>query len=96
MSAADIMRFAIIISALVVAYLWILVGKKTHHWSSCIIVLIWLAFVILFFIVRFVFKIDPMILNIISLSLYLMAITSLGGIALAKLRANKQQERGDE
>lgn len=86
MTAADVLRLLIILGAVVVGVLWVVVGRKTRRWLWPAIALGWLVPVAVFFIVRYVFDVPVLTLNLISLSLYLMGVSSLGGVALAKLR----------
>lgn len=86
MTAADVIRVLIIAGAVVVSVLWVVVGWRTQQWLWPSIALCWLIPVGAFFLIRYIFDVPPTTLNLISLSLYLMAITSLGGVALAKLK----------
>ena len=82
----DILRMVIVVSAGAVAILWYLYGRKTRKWIWAITALCWLIPVIVFFVLRFIVALPVVTLNLASLSLYLIGIGILGGIATAKLR----------
>ena len=96
MSPIEILRLVIVIAAAVVSGLWIYYGSQSHDWLWTYFSLSWLVPVMLFFIVRFLFtEISPAALNMISLSLYLMGIASLGGVAVAKIKSMRERDGGE-
>lgn len=86
------MRLLIVLGAIIVSVMWIIIGRKTGRWLWPAVALGWLVPVASFFVVRYVFSIPVLTLNLLSLSLYLMGVTSLGGVALAKLKGVKVGE----
>lgn len=88
--ALMVMRGVIVAGAAVVSVLWFIYGCRSGKWLWPVVALCWLAPVMAFFIARFLFDIDVQVLNMISLGLYLMGISSLGGVALAKLKSQRE------
>lgn len=93
MTVTDVLRLLIIIASLVVSWLWVSYGRITGRWLWSVVALCWLIPVLAFFSMRYVVVLPPVILNQISLSLYLMGISALGGVVLAKIKSEREKER---
>ncbi len=91
LTTVDVLRLAIIAAALIVGVLWVIYYQISKDWPLPLFAGIWLVPVAGFFIFRFVNEtVAPQVLNMISLSLYMLGIAAWGGVAVAKLKMVKR------